>query len=117
MSEHETLVDRYIDAWNEADPARRRALIAGAWAEDAAYLDPALESRGAEAIDGMIAAVQARFPGCRFRRTGPVDGHHDRIRFPWALAPDEGEPVVSGVDFAVLSPDRRLASVTGFFDA
>jgi hypothetical protein len=117
MSEHESLIDRYIETWNEADPARRRALIARTWAEGGAYLDPALESQGAEGIDGMIAAVQARFPGCRFRRTGPVDGHHDRVRFPWTLAPEQGDPVVSGVDFAVVSADRRLASVTGFFDA
>ena len=57
-------------------------------------------------------------PATAFRRTGPIDAHNDRLRFGWELAPEGGgAPAVRGVDFAVVAPDGRLASVTGFFDA
>ncbi len=117
MTPIDPLIDRYIEAWNENDPVRRRELVARTWTETATYLDPALEAQGQPAIESMIEAVQARFPGARFRRTGGVDIHHDHVRFPWALGPEDGPPIVAGVDFAQIAPDARLASVTGFFDA
>ena len=110
------LIDRYIASWNETDPGRRRDLIAGTWTEGASYLDPVLQGEGRDGIDAMIASVHERFPGHRFRRTGEVESHHDRVRFTWELAPEEGEPAVTGTDFGVVAPDNRLAAVTGFFD-
>lgn len=115
MSEFTDLIDRYLMAWNETDPDQRRRLIAGAFTEDARYLDPLMAGDGRAAIDGMIAAVQERFPGYRFRRKGEVDGHHDRVRFSWELAPEGGPVFVDGTDFAVVA-DGRLATVTGFLD-
>lgn len=110
------LIDHYIAMWNESDPMERRTLIAETFAPSATYLDPVAQAEGRESIDAMVAGVQARFPGHRFRRTGKVDQHNDRLRFQWALAPGDGEPLVIGTDFAVLGPDQRMQSVTGFFD-
>jgi hypothetical protein len=110
------LIDRYIAAWNETDAGRRHDLIARTWTEGASYLDPMLQGDGHDGIDAMIANVQERFPGHRFRRTGDVESHHDRVRFTWDLAPEEGTPVVSGTDFGVVTADTRLAAITGFFD-
>jgi hypothetical protein len=115
MSPVVSLIGRYIDAWNEPDPARRRDLIRTTYADDAGYRDPVLEADGHEAIDAMIVRVHERFPGCRFRLAGTPDAHHDRVRFAWTLAPDDAPPVVEGVDFATFA-DGRLTSVTGFFD-
>ena len=116
MSPYTELVDRYIDAWNEADAGRRRDLIARTWTETATYLDPLMESEGHLGIDAMIRGVQERFPGHRFRRTSDVDSHRDRIRFSWALGPDGGEALVDGTDFGVVAADGRLQTVTGFLD-
>ena len=110
------LIDRYIATWNEADGGRRRDLIAQTWAEGASYLDPMLQSEGREGIDAMIVGVQEKFPGHRFRRTGEVESHHDRVRFTWELAPEGGDAVVKGTDFGVVASDNRLAAITGFFD-
>jgi len=109
------LIDRYIAAWNETDAGRRRDLIARTWSEDATYLDPMLQGDGKDGIDAMIAAVQERYPGHRFRRTGEVESHHDRVRFTWDLASAEGEPMVKGTDFGAVANDR-LQAITGFFD-
>ena len=111
----EELAERYIAAWNETDVGRRRDLIARTWNEDATYLDPMLQGDGKDGIDAMIAAVQERYPGHRFRRTGEVESHHDRVRFTWDLASEEGEALVKGTDFGVVTNDR-LQAITGFFD-
>lgn len=111
----DTLVERYLAAWNATDAAERRALIAATWTEDASYVDPVAQSTAHDGIDAMIAGVQARFPGMRFTRLGAVDAHHDRIRFAWSLAPEGAAPLVQGTDFGVLQ-DGRLRAVTGFFD-
>jgi SnoaL-like domain len=116
MTDHSDLIDRYIAAWNETDAERRKTLVAATFASDATYLDPVMQGDGHAGIDGMIAGVQARFPGHRFSRDGKVDTHHDHLRFSWALAPEGGEALVKGTDFAVLAADARMAAVTGFFD-
>ena len=110
-----TLVDRYIAIWNETDAAARRTLIARTYAEQASYLDPMLQADGRDGIDTMVAAVQDKYPGFKFARTSDVDSHHDRARFAWQLAPDNGPALVKGIDFATLTADGRLQSVTGFF--
>ncbi len=110
------LVDRYIETWNETDRGRRRDLIAKTWTERAIYLDPVLQGEGREGIHTMIDGVQERFPGHRFRRTGDVESHHDRVRFTWELVPEQGDPVVSGTDFGTVTSDNLLHSVVGFFD-
>jgi hypothetical protein len=110
------LIDRYIAMWNETDAERRRALIARTWVDDACYVDPVLQGEGQAGIDAMVRGVHERFPGHRFRRTSDPDAHHDRVRFTWELAPEGGPAVVSGTDFAVVAADKRLQTVTGFFD-
>jgi hypothetical protein len=116
MSKLTDVIDRYIAMWNETDAERRRALIARTWTETASYLDPVLQGESQAGIDAMIQGVQARFPGHRFRRTSEVDAHHDRVRFTWELAPDDGPALVTGTDFGVVAADGRLQTITGFFD-
>ena len=114
-TEVEQLIDQYIAAWNETDPATRRALIARTWTEDGRYLDPLMSGEGHDGIDAMVDAAQNQFPGYRFRRTGELDTHHDRVRFSWELGPEAGPPLAGGVDFGVVS-DGRLHTITGFLD-
>jgi hypothetical protein len=116
MTDAKDVVDRYFAMWNETDAGKRRELIAATFTEDARYLDPMLEGEGRQGIDAMVATVHQRFPGYRFRRTGHVDRHHDRLRFSWELAPAGGPVFADGVDFGVVTPDGRLSAITGFID-
>ncbi|WP_149536030.1 nuclear transport factor 2 family protein [Siccirubricoccus phaeus] len=116
MSTHDALIDRYIACWNEADPARRRALIAETFAEGATYLDPLHAAEGQEGIAALIEGAQRQFPGLAFSRRGGADAHHDRLRFAWALGPAGGEAVAGGTDVGRLAVDGRFASVLGFID-
>ncbi len=116
MSPSIDVIDRYFAVWNEPDPARRRTLIAQTWTEGASYLDPLMHGEGHAGIDVMVQGVQDQFPGYQFRQTGAVDMHHDRLRFSWELAPEDGPAVAAGTDFATVAADGRLQSVTGFLD-
>jgi hypothetical protein len=109
------IVDGYIAIWNETDHAARKALIADTWTEDATYTDPLADVSGHEGIDGLIATVQAQFPGFVFRRLGEVDAHHAFIRFAWEAGPADGDAVVAGSDVALID-DGRLRRVVGFLD-
>jgi hypothetical protein len=118
MSTVNETVMHYIAAWNEPNAGRRRDLIAESWTEDARYLDAHRDSTGHTQIDAMIAAVQERFPGYRFRLSGGIEAHHDRVRFSWTAGGTEAAPLFfGGTDFATLAEDGRLLSVTGFTDA
>jgi SnoaL-like domain len=109
-------VERYIASWNETDPQARRKLIGELWAPDASYIDPLAEAHGHDQIDGVIAAVQAQFPGLTFRLVGPVDAHHRQARFTWGLGPAGEAPLTIGFDVAVTTEDGRLTTVLGFLD-
>ncbi|BDI28925.1 hypothetical protein CCAX7_009760 [Capsulimonas corticalis] len=109
------LIDNYIAIWNETDDERRLALIAQTWTEDASYLDPMVSGEGQGGIDAMTQAVQTQFTGLKFRRTGDVDTHHDRVRFTWELGPENGAALAGGVDFGVIA-EGRLKTITGFLD-
>jgi hypothetical protein len=109
------LVDRYIAMWNETDAGRRRGLIAKIWTDGASYLDPVLSGEGLDGIDAMVKAVHGKYAGHRFKRTSDVNVHHDRALFSWELGPEGGPALVKGVDFATLSNEGCLKTVTGFF--
>ena len=79
----EQTVGRYFDVWNETDPARRRELIERTWAPVASYVDPMFSADGYDELDEMVAGVHTQFPGHRFRLTGAVDAHHNRVRWGW----------------------------------
>jgi SnoaL-like domain len=115
MSDVTSTVDAYLAMWNETNPARRAERIRTAWAEDGSYVDPQLEAAGHQALDAMVATVQERFPGARFRRLSAVDAHHRQLRFAWELAAPDGSVVVAGIDVGELAPDGRLRSIAGFF--
>ena len=110
------VIRRYLDCWNETDPAARRKLIDSTWTAAASYVDPLAEAHGRDAIDAAIAAVQQQFPGFVFSLAGPVDAHHRQARFTWGLGPAGAEPLVVGFDVAVTDDDGRIASVLGFLD-
>ena len=117
MSENNAVIDRYVSLWNEPDPARRRAILAKTFVEDATYLGPVLNAEGQEGLAELMTEVQTRFPGHTFHRTSAVDRHHDVVRYSWEILPAEGsETFAEGVDIGKLAPDGRIESVTVFID-
>jgi hypothetical protein len=116
MSDMNELVQRYLAAWNETDPAARQAILAEVLASDATYTDPLVAVQGRDGLDATIAAVQGQFGGLVFSLGGAVDAHHDTARFTWHLGPAGAEPVVIGFDVVVIGADGRIRQVLGFLD-
>ncbi len=107
---------RYLAAWNATDTSERERLVRDTFSSDVHYLDPMMEGRGRDGLAALIAGAQQRFAGHRFLLLGTPEGHHDVVRFSWALAARGAEPVARGTDVAELDEDGRLRRVTGFLD-
>ncbi|MEV4709104.1 nuclear transport factor 2 family protein [Actinoplanes sp. NPDC049316] len=116
MSDFDTVVERYLAAWNETDPAVRRATIEEVFSADVRYVDPIASVQGREALDALIGAAQQQFSGLVFTPGGPADAHHDQGRFTWHLGPAQAEPVVVGFDVVERDADGRIRTVLGFID-
>ncbi|TCO60478.1 nuclear transport factor 2 family protein [Actinocrispum wychmicini] len=115
MSDYRNTAQRYIDTWNETDPAKRRLLVTELFTVDTTYTDPLAQRAGTDDVDQMIAGVQEQFAGLVFT-LGEVDGHHDLARFTWYLgAPGADEPLVEGFDVLVLA-DNKIKHVHGFLN-
>jgi hypothetical protein len=116
MSDLDELVGSYLSTWNDTDAAHRRLVIDKIWEPGGRYVDPVNDATGPEQIDAMVSGFHAQFPGVAFRRTGPIDTHHELARFTWAFGPEGGAPIATGTDVLVHTGHGRLVNVYGFFD-
>lgn len=112
MKELNELVNNYVALWNEPDPVLRRRAVGELWVEDGAHLTESLEARGHDAIEARIADAHEQFVlggGFLFVSSNKVVGHHNVVRFDWAMVPaDGGEAAAFGSDFLILDGDGRI---------
>ena len=116
MADIKQVAKRYIELWNERVPNRRREMLTANWTSDASYVDPLMSGDGHDGVDALISGVQQKFPVFRFSLIGEPSGFGDRVRFSWGLGPEGVDSPIKGTDFAVLSGDGRIKSITGFLD-
>ena len=118
MSNVNEIVVRYLAAWNERDPKKRRELVSKTWTEDGTYVDAARNGEGHAALDEMIAAAQSHFPGYRLNLASGVETHNGKVRFSWVAGGTAEAPLyIKGTDIVEIAQDGRMASVIGFTDA
>jgi hypothetical protein len=109
------IIDAYMNAWNETDEAKRRALLDTAWADAGVYTDPMSDVTGREALVELIASFHKQMPGATIAMASGIDSHHDRVRFAWKLLTPQGATQIEGIDVGQLAADGRLQSITGFW--
>ena len=119
MATPDELAGWYAGAWNETDPAKRRALLEAACSPGIRFLQEGWEHEvvGIEALDATIAEFQAGWPegtDVRVELTTPVDSHHGfgRGGFVWIFGDDRGY----GTDFAELGDDGKMKTIVVFGD-
>jgi hypothetical protein len=104
--------DRYVRLWQTPDEDERRSLITELWAPDGTQIYPTGDPRGHEE---MFARVTRSFnlfiaPGeYQFVSSGDADGHHNLLRFDWAMTRlDSGEVADVGFELFVRDTDGRI---------
>lgn len=107
------LVEQYLSAFNETDPAARAERLRLIYTADATYTDPHVELSGPDAMNTFITQTQERFPGVTFKLRGGVDAHHQQARFQWQAGSQEQPDQFVGFD-VIISDGERIRSVYGF---
>lgn len=105
----------FLELWNAADPAVRRAAIERTYADDGCFSDPTAQITGHDAIEQHVIGTMAIFGGRTFRQAGDIDVHHDRLRFSWEMVAPDGTVELHGLDVVHLAADGRMVDSTGFF--
>jgi SnoaL-like domain len=90
-------------------------LLSENWTADASYVDPLTRGDSHDGIDALIAGVQRRFAGFKFKLIGEPNGYDEHLRFSWGFGPDGVDSPIKGTDFVTLK-DGRIKSITGFLD-
>ena len=114
----DTLVDTYIDMWNETDVGPSGRADRDGLDRGRCLHRPAARSDRCcgHQRDGRRRPLRS-CPATASRRTSGLDSHHDHHRFGWELAAADGTVAVEGIDVAEIGPDGRFVRITGFFGA
>ncbi|AKT41729.1 nuclear transport factor 2 family protein [Chondromyces crocatus] len=103
----------YQDAWTEAEPTARAALLETSWADDGYFVDPRNETTGRDALDQMIAGFLESGAG-EIRPGSGTNEQHGVLHFAWNMF--EGDkPVLHGVDVGFFAADGRISHILGFW--
>jgi hypothetical protein len=95
-----------LEVFNERDDAARQAAGARIYAEDIVWTDDDGVSRGRAALDARAVALQAKLGDLQFVADGPAYQTLGAGVLAFHLvAPGSDEPVVSGLDVAIVRSD------------
>lgn len=98
----ELLRRNLLEVFGERDDERRRAAMATVLSADVVFHDPEGAVRGRDEVEAKVAALLADAPGFVFRLTGPVRVSGDLGVLTWSFGPEDGTPVVTGTDIALV---------------
>jgi hypothetical protein len=110
------VVESYVRAWHEHDPAERRRLLEESWAEYGVYTDPNSIIEGRDALVDFIAEFHAQRPDVRIEVRSRIDEVGRQFRFVWATVEASGAVLRQGIDVGQLDAEGRIEWITGFFD-
>jgi hypothetical protein len=105
--------DAYVTLWNERDEQERRAQIERLWAPGGTYVNEPNECTGYDEIAVQITFAHDYYhdKGFEFRSQHNAVGHHDTVKFTWAMVSGEtGELESIGFDFVVLDGEGRITA-------
>jgi uncharacterized protein YndB with AHSA1/START domain len=109
------LVDRFFACWGETDAAKRRAELAAVAAEDIGFRDPYSCTAGIDDLVAHIAASQRFMPGVVLARQGEPRQCQGTALVDWSVTGPDGSPRAKGTNVFELTPDGRIARVTGLW--
>lgn len=111
-----TTVAQYVRAWQEADPQARLKLLEQSVTDDVQYLDAYSRATNRQELAGVIAGLQAQYPGLRGEMVGYLRQAGNAALFEWKIVSAQGDPLFYGVDAISFASDGRLRRVEGFLN-
>jgi uncharacterized protein YndB with AHSA1/START domain len=109
-------IDAWFAAWNEPDPAARRAALAAAVAGAVSFQDRFACTRGLDELLAHIDAARRHAPAT-LARDGAVAGCQGTALARWTATAPDGAPLGRGANVFELDADGRIARVVGLWDA
>ena len=103
----------FARAWNAADGGERLRLLTAACAPDAVVVSPQGCMAGIGAISASIAQVRRAFPAATVS-FGRPDEHGGFARVAWTTRWNNGQPPLTGEDFAQFAADGRIQLLVSF---
>ena len=88
--------------FDERDDASRRDAIARIYAPDVTFSDPDEVVTGHEALNAKAQGLLGDAPAFSFRLLGPILTNRDLGYLAWGFGPEGGDPVVRGIDIALV---------------
>jgi hypothetical protein len=120
MSHAEDLARRYVQIWNEADPAARRAEVKALWIETGSHYVRTREVHGHDDLEVRVATshqTNVAERNYRFEVDGGVEQLRDMVKFNWRMAPNGGGAIAAtGLIVALLADDGRIRIDYQFID-
>jgi hypothetical protein len=92
-----------MGVFNERDEQRRVAEAAEIFAEDVVFIEPDGRYVGRDAIESKARALLDASPGFVYKPVGPPRESGGELGLQsWQVGPEGGEPVVHGIDVALV---------------
>lgn len=121
MLDPQTIADRYVAVWNEADEKRRRDAISALWVPNGQHFVEGRQARGYEELEKRVRGSyekNVRDNGNRFRAAAGARRLHDVITFHWEMLPANDDTVlVRGLEFLIINEEGRILIDYQFFPA
>jgi uncharacterized protein YndB with AHSA1/START domain len=111
------LVDRWFAAWSEPDDRARLSLLDGVLTDDIVMRDQFSAIDGCADLLAHLQAVHRFMPGVAIRRDGDIRHCQGMVLADWIATMRDGAERGRGTNVFELSPDKRIAAVTGFWSA
>ena len=99
-----------LEVFNERDDAARRTAIARTYTPDVTFSDPEEVVTGHDALNAKAQRLLDQAPDFVFRPMGAILVNHDLGYLAWGFGPEGGEPVVRGLDIALVD-DGLIRSI------
>lgn len=107
------VITAFARAWNIEDGDERLRLLAAACLPDAVFISPQGHTAGIGALSASIAEFRRAFPAATVS-FGHPDEHGGFARVAWTTQWNNGQPSLTGEDFAQLAADGRIQLLVSF---
>jgi hypothetical protein len=94
-----------LGVFNERNAERMASVIESTYAPDVRWTDDEGITVGREALAAKARALQSQMDGLVFTKASPVYQTRGLGYLAWKLGPENGEPVASGFDVAIVRHD------------